>query len=94
MACRLGYYSRPIGPCNTSSTLQQFAQRVLYNNGIEHTLGVRCHRRFLKRHSEMKTSRAQIVNYKRVNAARAENINIFFDRLDYPEIRAIKYANT
>jgi hypothetical protein len=28
-----------------------------------------------------------------VNAATAENINIFFDRLDYPEIWAIKYAN-
>jgi hypothetical protein len=28
-----------------------------------------------------------------VNAATAENINIFFDRLDYPKIRAIKYAN-
>jgi hypothetical protein len=73
---------------------KQFAQRVLYNNGIEHTLGVRCNRRFLKRHSEIKNSRTQIVNYKRVNAATAENINIFFDRLDYPEIRAIKYANT
>jgi hypothetical protein len=55
---------------------------------------VRRYRRFLERHSEVKTSRAQIVNYKRVNAATAEYINIFFDRLDHPEIRAIKYANT
>jgi hypothetical protein len=55
---------------------------------------VRWYRRFLERHSEIKISRAQIVNYKRVDAATAENIKIFFDRLDHPEIRAIKYANT
>jgi hypothetical protein len=54
---------------------------------------MRWYRRFLERHSEIKTSRAQLVNYKRVNAATAENINIFFVRLDYSEIRAIKYAN-
>jgi hypothetical protein len=74
------------------SYFKVFAQKILYNNGIARKLGKGCYFQFLSRHPEFKSSRARLVNYRRVSAASSDNINIF-DRLELPEIQKILYQH-
>jgi hypothetical protein len=69
------------------SYFKVFAQKILYNDGIARKLGKGWYSRFINRHPEVKSLRAQLVDYRRVSAAPSDNINIFFDRLELPEIR-------
>jgi hypothetical protein len=66
-----------------------YAQRLLKNNGIVHKLGKHWYTGYLVRNSEVRSSRIRLINYKRANAALIDNINIFFDRLELPEVRII-----
>lgn len=75
------------------SHFKHFAQRILSNNGVDQKLGNRWYRRFLARHPEVRSLRAQLTDYKRVNAATPENINLFFDRLDSPATHDILPEN-
>jgi hypothetical protein len=73
------------------------AQRMLAASGSTHRLGQRWHARFLARNESIKTTRSKIINYSRVNGATAANINLFFDRLDVPELANIppeRFYNT
>lgn len=67
------------------------AQRMLNASGASHTLGQRWHTRFLARNESVKTARSKMINYSRVNGATVANINVFFDRLDAPELANIPF---
>ncbi|KAK8036740.1 hypothetical protein PG994_015237 [Apiospora phragmitis] len=68
---------------------RSMAQRMLNASGTSHQLGQRWHTRFLARNEDIKTTRSRIINYNRVNGATVANINVFFDRLDAPELANI-----
>jgi hypothetical protein len=70
-----------------------YAQRILYFNGVDQPLGKRWYNRFLRRNPSVRTSRTTSINYRRAEAATAENINIFFDRLDLPGVATIPPSN-
>ncbi|KAK8096427.1 uncharacterized protein PG998_014295 [Apiospora kogelbergensis] len=73
------------------------AQRMLNASGASHTLGQQWHACFLARNESIKTARSKIINYSRVNGATVANINVFFDRLDAPELANIppeRFYNT
>lgn len=65
------------------------AQNMLRVGGNLITFGKNWHTRFLSRNPTIKTARSHIIDYKRVNGALVANINIFFDRLDVPDIAGI-----
>jgi hypothetical protein len=75
------------------SYFKVFAQKILYNNGIARKLGKGWYSRFLSRHSEIKSLRARLVDYRRVSAASSDNIDIFFNRLELPEIQKILHQH-
>ena len=56
------------------------------------SLGKEWHARFIARNDEVKTARSKSIDYKRVNGATAVNINLFFDRLNTPEVANIPPA--
>jgi len=70
---------------------------MLNASGASHQLEQRWHTRFLARNEDVKTTRSKIINYSRVNGATVANINVFFDRLDVPELANIpteRFYNT
>ncbi|KAK8095253.1 transposase [Apiospora kogelbergensis] len=76
---------------------RSMAQRMLNASGTSYQLGQRWHARFLARNGDVKATRSRIINYNRVNGATAANINVFFDRLDAPELANIppeRFYNT
>ncbi|KAK8073370.1 transposase [Apiospora phragmitis] len=76
---------------------RSMAQRMLNASGTSYQLGQRWHARFLARNGDVKATRSRIINYNRVNGATVANINVFFDRLDAPELANIppeRFYNT
>ncbi|RYP02834.1 hypothetical protein DL765_010673 [Monosporascus sp. GIB2] len=66
-----------------------YAQRILAYNSHHQKLGKKWYTRFLNRNPSVKTLRSHLIDYRRYNGACAENINIFFDRFNRPEIKTI-----
>ncbi len=68
---------------------RSMAQRMLAASGSSHQLGKNCHMCFLNRNPPIRSTRASIIDYSRVNGATAKNIRIFFARLGAPEIQTL-----
>ena len=62
---------------------------MLNASGGNRSLGKEWHSRFLARNQAVKSARTKSIDYARVNGATAVNINIFFDRLEAPEVANI-----
>jgi hypothetical protein len=74
-----------------------YVQNLLHAGGGAYRLGKAWHTRFLARNPEIKSARSKIIDYERVNSVTVININIFFDRLEAPDIAAIppdRYYNS
>jgi hypothetical protein len=82
-----------LGHSPSLTYFRHYAQQLLKNNGIVHKLGKHWYTGYLVRNPEVRSSRTRLINYKRANAALIDNINIFFDRLELPEVRIIPSQN-
>ena len=58
------------------------AQKVVQSQGDFKLLGRHWLEGFMKRHPELKTKRGTRIEYKRIDGASSENIDIFFRRLE------------
>jgi hypothetical protein len=83
---RLGYAAR-------ITYFKHFAEQLLMANGTPQSLEKQWYYRFLNRNSGVRTLKSSLIDYKRANGASAENINIFFDRLDDPALESIPKEN-
>jgi hypothetical protein len=72
---------------------QQFSERFLAIEGTHPQLGKCWYRRFLPRNPSVRTLQSTLLDYRRANGVTAENINIFFDRLDDPALAGILMTN-
>lgn len=82
-----------LGLSPTHSQIKDFAQRLLAVRGDTTTLGKRWIRGFLKRNPVLKTKKQYRIDSARVNGATIDIIKGWFQKLEIPEIKAIKPEN-
>src|SRR5205814_10212708 len=70
-----------IGSALTHAQIRSLAGKILKNGGDSMPIGRHWLEGFFRRNPEIKTKRATRIDYKRVNGASPENINLFFLRL-------------
>ncbi|GAP89887.1 putative transposase [Rosellinia necatrix] len=83
-----------LGYAPSLTKLRMIAQRALAASSGPRTLGPTWHHQFLARNASVRSTRCHIVNYQRVNGATAQNIHVFFDRLDTEGVANIPPSRT
>ncbi|TVY12485.1 hypothetical protein LARI1_G009560 [Lachnellula arida] len=79
-----------LGLSPTHTQIKDFAQRLLVIRGDTITLGKRWIYGFLKRNPILKTKKQLRIDSARVNGATSDIIKAWFQKLEVPEIKAIK----
>ncbi|KAF4631462.1 hypothetical protein G7Y89_g6669 [Cudoniella acicularis] len=79
-----------LGLSPTHTQIKDFAQRILATRGDTTTLGKKWLRAFLKRNPIHKTKKQVRIDSVRINGATTDIIKAWFQKLEVPEIKAIK----
>lgn len=68
---------------------RSIANAMLSSTGVLKRVSHVWHRGFFQRNPTVETARSHIISYLKVNGATAENINLFFNRLEVPQVAHI-----